>query len=106
MLKLDGAGKGSRNQFCCRQKWVTGSVQFADSSSPFTPPSRVIIWAGCERAFGWGISSRQINEDWDGQVPGVRRNMTDDQGEWSNHAFDTGTGYPNGIGQNGCLSGQ
>src|SRR5262249_37919463 len=28
------------------------------------------------------------------------------QGEWSNHAFDTGTGYPNGVGQNGCLSGQ
>ena len=28
-----------------------------------------------------GISSRQINEDWDGQVPGVRRNMTDDREE-------------------------
>jgi len=28
------------------------------------------------------------------------------QGEWSNHAFDTATGYPNGIGQDGCLSGQ
>ena len=61
---------------------MTGSVQFADSSSPFTPPSRVIVWAGCERAL-WlgGISSRQINEDWDGQVPGVRRNMTDDREE-------------------------
>jgi hypothetical protein len=28
------------------------------------------------------------------------------QGEWSNHAFDTNTGYPNASGQNGCLAGQ
>jgi hypothetical protein len=27
------------------------------------------------------------------------------QGEWSNHAYDTGTGYPNSSGQNGCLDG-
>jgi hypothetical protein len=27
------------------------------------------------------------------------------QGEWSNHAFDTNTGYPDSSGQNGCLSG-
>ncbi len=27
------------------------------------------------------------------------------QGEWSNHAYDTGTGYPNSSGQRGCLSG-
>jgi hypothetical protein len=28
------------------------------------------------------------------------------QGEWSNHAYDTATGYPNSSGQNGCLGGQ
>ena len=28
------------------------------------------------------------------------------QGEWSNHAYDTATGYPNNKGQNGCLGGQ
>ncbi len=27
------------------------------------------------------------------------------QGEWSNHAYDTGTGYPNLNGQKGCLDG-
>jgi hypothetical protein len=27
------------------------------------------------------------------------------QGEWSNHAYDTGTGYPNSSGQHGCLDG-
>lgn len=27
------------------------------------------------------------------------------QGEWSNHAYDTGTGYPNSSGQKGCLAG-
>ncbi len=27
------------------------------------------------------------------------------QGEWSNHAYDTQTGYPNSAGQKGCLSG-
>ena len=27
------------------------------------------------------------------------------QGEWSNHAFDTNSGYPNRSGQNGCLQG-
>jgi hypothetical protein len=27
------------------------------------------------------------------------------QGEWSNNAYDTGTGYPNSSGQKGCLSG-
>jgi len=27
------------------------------------------------------------------------------QGEWSNNAFDTNTGYPNRSGQNGCLGG-
>ncbi|HEY4933896.1 MAG TPA: hypothetical protein VII23_20210 [Terriglobales bacterium] len=27
------------------------------------------------------------------------------QGEWSNNAYSTGTGYPNRNGQNGCLSG-
>jgi hypothetical protein len=26
------------------------------------------------------------------------------QGEWSNHAYDTNTGYPNNSGQNGCLA--
>jgi hypothetical protein len=25
------------------------------------------------------------------------------QAEWSNHAYDTNTGYPNGSGQNGCI---
>lgn len=28
------------------------------------------------------------------------------QGEWSNAAYDSGTGYPNSSGQDGCLSGQ
>lgn len=28
------------------------------------------------------------------------------QGEWSNNAYNTGTGYPNSLGQKGCLSGQ
>jgi hypothetical protein len=28
------------------------------------------------------------------------------QGEWSNNAYDSGTGYPNSKGQNGCLGGQ
>ena len=28
------------------------------------------------------------------------------QGEWSNHAYNTGTGYPNSSGQKGCLSGR
>jgi hypothetical protein len=27
------------------------------------------------------------------------------QGNWSNHAFDTNTGYPNSSGQNGCIDG-
>jgi hypothetical protein len=27
------------------------------------------------------------------------------QGNWSNHAFDTNTGYPNRSGQNGCIDG-
>jgi len=27
------------------------------------------------------------------------------QGEWSNYAYDHGTGYPNSLGQKGCLSG-
>ena len=27
------------------------------------------------------------------------------QGEWSNHAYDTQTGYSNSSGQKGCLSG-
>jgi hypothetical protein len=28
------------------------------------------------------------------------------QGEWSNAAYNAGTGYPNSFGQKGCLSGQ
>jgi len=28
------------------------------------------------------------------------------QGEWSNNAFNSGTGYPNSSGQNACLQGQ
>jgi hypothetical protein len=27
------------------------------------------------------------------------------QGEWSNNAYTANTGYPNGSGRNGCLSG-
>ena len=27
------------------------------------------------------------------------------QGEWSNNAYNAGTGYPNRSGQNGCLGG-
>jgi hypothetical protein len=28
------------------------------------------------------------------------------QGEWSNNAYSSGTGYPNSLGQNGCLDGK
>lgn len=59
----------------------------------------------------WYDRSGQENGDkcaWTFNVPsapfpnGTKWKM---QGEWSNHAYDTGTGYPNSSGQNGCLDG-
>ena len=60
---------------------------------------------------GWYDASGNENGDkcaWTFNVPLVT--FTDGsrwrlQGEWSNHAYDTGTGYPNSSGQRGCLDG-
>lgn len=60
---------------------------------------------------GWYDSSGQENGDkcaWTFDVPYVI--FTDGkawkiQGEWSNAAYNSGTGYPNGSGQDGCLDG-
>jgi hypothetical protein len=60
---------------------------------------------------GWYDSSGQENGDkcaWTFKVPYVI--FTDGkawkiQGEWSNAAYNTGSGYPNGSGQDGCLDG-
>jgi hypothetical protein len=59
----------------------------------------------------WYDSSGQENGDkcaWTFNVPSVSfPNGTSwkIQGEWSNNAFNTGTGYPNSSGQRGCLDG-
>jgi hypothetical protein len=59
----------------------------------------------------WYDSSGQENGDkcaWTFNVPSVAfPNATHWklQGEWSNNAFNTGTGYPNRSGQRGCLDG-
>jgi hypothetical protein len=60
----------------------------------------------------WYDSSGAENGDkcaWTFNVPFVAFSNGTDwkiQGEWSNHAYDTSTGYPNSSGQKGCLSGQ
>ena len=64
------------------------------------------------RGDGWFDSSGAENGDkcaWTFGAPLVtfsNRSQWKIQGEWSNNAFDTNTGYPNRSGQNGCLGGQ
>ncbi len=60
---------------------------------------------------GW--YDQQGNEDgdkcaWTFNVPHVtfsNASIWKIQGEWSNNAYNTGTGYPNLSGQPGCLDG-
>jgi hypothetical protein len=60
---------------------------------------------------GWYDSSGAENGDkcaWTFNVPYVtfpNSSKWKVQGEWSNAAYTTGTGYPNGSGQKGCLDG-
>jgi hypothetical protein len=60
---------------------------------------------------GWYDSSGAENADkcaWTFNVPYVtfsNRSIWKVQGEWSNKAYDSGTGYPNRSGQDGCLDG-
>lgn len=60
----------------------------------------------------WYDSSGNENGDkcaWTFNVPLVTFSNKSEwkiQGEWSNAAYNAGTGYPNSSGQNGCLSGQ
>jgi hypothetical protein len=60
---------------------------------------------------GWYDSSGQENGDkcaWSFGAPLVtfkNGSQWKIQGEWSNKAFTSGTGYPNNSGQKGCLSG-
>lgn len=60
----------------------------------------------------WYDSRGQENGDkcaWTFHVPLVKFNNGTQwkiQGEWSNNAYNTGTGYPNSAGQKGCLAGQ
>lgn len=60
----------------------------------------------------WYDASGQENGDkcaWTFNVPLVKLSNGTYwklQGEWSNHAYNTGTGYPNRFGQQGCLSGR
>ncbi len=64
------------------------------------------------RGAGWFDSSGAENGDkcaWTFNVPYVTFSNGTNwkiQGEWSNNAYDTGTGYPNSSGQDGCLSGK
>ena len=61
---------------------------------------------------GWYDSSGQENGDkcaWTFGAPLVTFSNGTQwkiQGEWSNNAYTTNTGYPNSSGQNGCLAGQ
>ena len=60
---------------------------------------------------GWYDSRNQENGDkcaWTFNVPLVTFSNGSQwkiQGEWSNNAFNAGTGYPNSSGQKGCLDG-
>ena len=60
---------------------------------------------------GWYDSQGEENADkcaWTFNVPSVKFSngtLWKIQGEWSNNAYDTNTGYPNLSGQNGCLDG-
>jgi hypothetical protein len=60
---------------------------------------------------GWYDSSGNENGDkcaWTFNVPYVsftNGSIWKVQGEWSNNAYNTGTGYPNSSGQRGCLDG-
>lgn len=60
---------------------------------------------------GWYDSSGQENGDkcaWTFNVPYVtfqNGSKWKIQGEWSNNAYNGGTGYPNSSGQHGCLDG-
>lgn len=60
---------------------------------------------------GWYDSSGNENGDkcaWTFNVPYVtfpNGSKWKVQGEWSNNAYNTGTGYPNSSGQRGCLDG-
>jgi hypothetical protein len=60
---------------------------------------------------GWYDSSGQENGDkcsWTFNVPYVTFSNGSTwkiQGEWSNNAYNAGTGYPNNSGQKGCLDG-
>ena len=64
------------------------------------------------RGKGWFDSSGAENGDkcaWSFGAPLVTFSNGSQwkiQGEWSNAAYDSNTGYPNRSGQNGCLSGQ
>lgn len=59
----------------------------------------------------WYDSSGAENGDkcaWTFNVPYVKFSNGSDwkiQGEWSNNAYNNGTGYPNSSGQHGCLDG-
>jgi hypothetical protein len=63
------------------------------------------------RGGGWFDSSGAENGDkcaWTFNVPLVTFSNGSQwkiQGEWSNNAFNTNTGYPNSLGQHGCLDG-
>jgi len=60
---------------------------------------------------GWYDSRGQENGDkcaWTFNVPLVTFSNNTQwkiQGEWSNNAYNSGTGYPNSLGQDGCLGG-
>ncbi len=61
---------------------------------------------------GWYDSSGEENGDkcaWTFNVPLVTFSNGTQwkiQGEWSNAAYTAGTGYPNSLGQKGCLDGK
>ena len=63
------------------------------------------------RGAGWFDSSGAENGDkcaWTFNVPSVTFSNGTQwkiQGEWSNNAYNTNTGYPNSSGQDGCLDG-